>query len=59
METKRELRAQLVESELRASRHFIKLRIIEKIIEDSDKNKELYAETVRKIKKELADCESN
>lgn len=59
METKRELRAQLMESELRASRDFIKLRIIEKIIEDSDKNKELYAETVRKIKRELADRKSH
>ena len=59
METKKELREQLTESELRASRHFVKLRIIEKIIEDSDKNKELYAETVSKIKKELVDWNSN
>ena len=59
METKKELKEQLMESELRASRHFVKLRIIEKIIEDSDKNKELYAETVSKIKKELVDWNSN
>lgn len=59
METKRKLRQQLMESELRASKHFVKLRKIEKIIENSDRTKELYAETIYKIKKELADCESN
>ncbi len=59
METKRELRQQLMESELRASRHFIKLRNIEEIIENSDRTKELYAETIHKIKKELADRKSN
>lgn len=59
METKRELRKQLEEAELRAFRHFFKIRNIEKIIENSDRTKELYVETIYKIKKELADCESH
>ena len=59
METKRELREQLMESELRACKHFNKIRNIERIIENSDRTKELYAETIYKIKKELADCESH
>ena len=56
---KRELRKQLEEAELRAFRHFFKIRNIEKIIENSDRTKELYVETIYKIKKELADCESH
>jgi len=53
MQTKRELKAELMNAELRAVTHFRKLQAIERIILEADKNKEMYAETVHKIKRAL------
>lgn len=57
IETKKDLKALLNEAEYRASKHFSKLQSIESIIRQSDANKELYAETIQKIKNELAICD--
>lgn len=57
METKKELRNELMNAELRAVTHFRKLQNIERIIREADENKELYAMTVLKIKNELAMCD--
>ncbi len=59
METKRELREELENAELRAVTHYRKLFKIENIIRESDKNKELYAFTIDKIKRVLANDQVN
>lgn len=54
METKKKLKEELMNAELRAVTHFRKLQNIERIVRESETSKELYADTVRKIKNELA-----
>lgn len=51
METKRQLREEAENAELRAVTHFRKLNKIEQILKNADKTHEMYYETVEKIKK--------
>jgi hypothetical protein len=57
METKKQLREELMNAELRAVTHFRKLQNVERIIREADNKKELYAITMMKIKNELAMCD--
>ena len=51
METKKQLREEAENAELRAVTHFQKLNKIEQILKNADKTHEMYYETVEKIKK--------
>lgn len=51
METKKQLREEAENAELRAVTHFQKLNKIEQILNNADKTREIYYETVQKIKK--------
>ena len=51
METKKQLREEAENAELRAVTHFQKLNKIEQILNNADKTHEMYYETVQKIKK--------
>ena len=51
METKKQLREEAENAELRAVTHFQKLNKIEQILINADKTHEMYYETVQKIKK--------
>lgn len=51
METKKQLREEAENAELRAVTHFRKLNQIELILNNADKTHEMYYETVEKIKK--------
>lgn len=51
METKKQLREEAENAELRAVTHFQKLNKIEQILNNADKTHEMYYETVEKIKK--------
>lgn len=53
-ETKKELKEELENAELRAVTHFRKLQKIEYAIKEADINKEIYAITIEKIKRVLA-----
>lgn len=53
-ETKKELKEELENAELRAVTHFRKLQKIEYAIKEADINKEVYAITIKKIKRVLA-----
>ena len=50
IETKKDLRNQLVEAETRAAIHFNKVNKIENILKNSEKTKENYFITLNKIK---------
>ena len=50
-ETKKELRAELENAEMRAVTHFRKVNQIEMILKNADKNHEMYYETLYKIKR--------
>lgn len=50
-ESKKELKEELENAEMRAVNHFIKLNKIEKILKNADNTNEMYYETVYKIKK--------
>lgn len=54
METKKELRQQLTEAVIRETEHFVALEQIQRIIEQSDRNKEPFVFAIDKIKKVLA-----
>ena len=51
METKKQLREEAENAELRAVTHFRKLNQIEIILKNADISHEMYYETVEKIKK--------
>lgn len=51
METKRQLREEAENAELRAVTHFQKLNQIELILNNADKTHEMYYETVEKIRR--------
>lgn len=51
METKKQLREEAENAELRAVTHFQKLNKIEQILKNADKTHEMYYETVEKIKR--------
>ena len=51
METKKQLREEAENAELRAVTHFQKLNKIEQILNNADKTHEMYYQTVEKIKK--------
>lgn len=51
METKKQLREEAENAELRAVTHFQKLNKIEQILINADKTHEMFYETVQKIKK--------
>ena len=51
METKKQLREEAENAELRAVTHFQKLNKIEQILINADKTHEMYYETVQKIKR--------
>ena len=51
METKKQLREEAENAELRAVTHFQKLNKIEQILINADKTHEMYYQTVEKIKK--------
>lgn len=51
METKKQLREEAENAELRAVTHFQKLNKIEQILKNADISHEMYYETVEKIKK--------
>lgn len=53
-ESKKELKEELENAELRAVTHFRKLQKIEYAIKEADINKEIYAITIEKIKRVLA-----
>ena len=53
METKRQLKADVMNAELRAARHFTKLQDIDKIITMADREHEMAILTLNKIKKVL------
>ena len=50
-ETKKQLREEAVNAEERAVLHFNKVNKIEQILKEADFNKEMYYETVQKIKR--------
>lgn len=50
-ESKKELKEELENAEMRAVNHFIKLNKIEKILKNAEQTHEMYYETVYKIKK--------
>ena len=54
-ETKRKLKQDLDNAELRALTHFRKLYKIENIIKMADLNKEMYCQTIEKIKEVIVD----
>ncbi len=56
METKKQLREQRDNAEKRAMYHFCTILKITNILNDADSNKEMYAFTVEKIKRALADA---
>lgn len=49
-ESKKELKQELENAEMRAVNHFMKLNKIEKILKNAEQTHEMYYETVRKIK---------
>lgn len=51
METKKQLREEAENAELRAVTHFQKLNKIEQILKQADFKKEMYYETLEKIKR--------
>lgn len=51
METKRQLRKEAMNAELRAVTHFEKLNKIENILKQADAKHEMYYDTVQKIKR--------
>ena len=51
IETKKQLRQEAENAELRAVTHFQKLNKIEQILKQADYKKEMYYDTVQKIKK--------
>lgn len=51
IETKKQLRQEAENAEIRAVTHFQKLNKIEQILKQADFKKEMYYETVQKIKK--------
>lgn len=51
IETKKQLRQEAENAELRAVTHFQKLNKIEQILKNADKTHEMYYDTVQKIKK--------
>ena len=53
-ETKKKLREERDNAELRAITHFMTVRHIEAIINDADQNNEVYAITMDKIRRELS-----
>ena len=54
IETKKKLREERDNAELRALTHFMTVRHIETIINYADQNNEVYAITMDKIKRELS-----
>lgn len=54
IETKKKLREERDNAELRAITHFMTVRHIEAIINYADQNNEVYAITMDKIKRELS-----
>lgn len=55
METKRQLRAERWNAELRALKHFDKICQIQRVLDKAEKNKEMYYLTVKKIREIIAD----
>lgn len=54
IETKKQLRQEAENAELRASTYFQKLNKIEQILKQAEYKKEMYYDTVQKIKKVIS-----